>query len=125
MRGPQQGFSVIELAVAVLILTLLLGSILVPLATQVEQRKVSDTRKALDEIREALIGFAIINGRLPCPDTDSDRRLGVRAENLPAARTQSPRVTFHGSHWVSPQRMRSASGAHPRAARVWGTGATA
>ena len=47
MHGPQQGFSVIELAVAVLILTLLLGSILVPLATQVEQRKVSDTRKAL------------------------------------------------------------------------------
>jgi type II secretory pathway pseudopilin PulG len=72
MRRPERGFSVIELAVAVLIITLLLGSILVPLATQVEQRKVSDTRRALEEIREALIGFAIINGRLPCPDTDSD-----------------------------------------------------
>lgn len=72
MRQREQGFSLIELAVAVLVIALLLGSILVPLNTQIEQRKTSDTRKALDEIREALIGFAIINGRLPCPDTDSD-----------------------------------------------------
>jgi prepilin-type N-terminal cleavage/methylation domain-containing protein len=72
MRRAQRGFSLIELAVAVLVITLLLGSILVPLGTQVEQRKISDSRKSLEEIREALIGFAIINGRLPCPDTDSD-----------------------------------------------------
>ena len=72
MHCPQRGFSLIELAVVVLVITLLLGSILVPLTTQVEQRKVSDTRRALDEIREALVGFAIINGRLPCPDIDSD-----------------------------------------------------
>lgn len=72
MRRAQHGFSLIELAVVVLVITLFLGSILVPLTTQVEQRKTSDTGKALDEIREALIGFAIINGRLPCPDTDSD-----------------------------------------------------
>jgi prepilin-type N-terminal cleavage/methylation domain-containing protein len=72
----QAGFSMIELAVAVLIITLLLGSLLVPLATQVEQRKVSETRRLLDEIREALIGFAIIHGRLPCPDTDSDPAAG-------------------------------------------------
>jgi hypothetical protein len=56
----------------VFVIALLLVSILVPLNTQIEQRRTSDTRKAMDEIREALIGFAIINGRLPCPDTDSD-----------------------------------------------------
>jgi prepilin-type N-terminal cleavage/methylation domain-containing protein len=72
MHRAQHGFSLIELAVVVFVIALLLGSILVPLGTQVEQRKTSDTRKSLDEIREALIGFAIINGRLPCPDTDSD-----------------------------------------------------
>jgi prepilin-type N-terminal cleavage/methylation domain-containing protein len=71
-RRAQRGFSLIELAVAVLVIALLLGSILVPLGTQVEQRRISDSRRALEEIREALIGFAIINGRLPCPDTDSD-----------------------------------------------------
>ena len=72
MPGTQRGFSLIELAVAVLVIALLLGSILVPLGTQIEQRKISDSRKALEEIRETLIGFAIINGRLPCPDIDSD-----------------------------------------------------
>ena len=70
------GFTLIELAVAIVIIALLLGSILVPLTTQVEQRKISDTRKALEEIREALIGFAIINGRLPCPDTDTNPAAG-------------------------------------------------
>jgi prepilin-type N-terminal cleavage/methylation domain-containing protein len=68
----EQGFSLIEVAVVMFILVLLLGSVLVPLTTQVEQRKVSDTQKSLEQIREALLGFAVINGRLPCPDTDTD-----------------------------------------------------
>lgn len=71
-RNSARGFSLLELAIGILLLTLLLGSLLVPLTTQVEQRKVTDTRKALEEIREALIGFAVINGRLPCPDTDTN-----------------------------------------------------
>lgn len=61
------GFTLIEMAVAVFIIALLLGSILVPLTTQVEQRQISDTQKILDETRDALIGFAVINGRLPRP----------------------------------------------------------
>ena len=71
-QNPAVGFTLIEMAVVLFIITLLLGSILVPLTTQVEQRKISETRKALEEIREALIGFAVINGRLPCPDTDTN-----------------------------------------------------
>ena len=67
MRAGERGFTLIEMAVAVLVLTLLLGSILVPLATQVEQRKINDTRKTLDDAREALIGFASANGYFPCP----------------------------------------------------------
>lgn len=72
IRHNARGFTLIEIAVGVFLLTILLSALLVPLTTQVEQRKISDTRKALDEIREALIGFALINGRLPCPDTDTD-----------------------------------------------------
>jgi type II secretory pathway pseudopilin PulG len=62
-----RGFTLIELAVGVLVVMLLVGSILVPLATQVRQRKTADTQRALDEIREALIGYAMINRRLPRP----------------------------------------------------------
>jgi prepilin-type N-terminal cleavage/methylation domain-containing protein len=62
-----RGFSLIEMAVVLFVITLLIGSLLVPLSTQVEQRQISDTQKALDEVREALIGYAITNGRLPRP----------------------------------------------------------
>jgi|CXWL01.1.fsa_nt_gi type II secretory pathway pseudopilin PulG len=71
-KNNEMGFSLIELAVVMFIVVLLLGSLLVPLTTQVEQRKVTETQKSLEAIREALIGFAIINGRLPCPDTDTN-----------------------------------------------------
>jgi prepilin-type N-terminal cleavage/methylation domain-containing protein len=62
------GFSLIEMAVVLFVIALLLGSLLVPLGTQVEQRQISDTQKAMEEIKEALIGFAVTNGYLPCPD---------------------------------------------------------
>lgn len=71
-KNKELGFSLIELAVVMFIVVLLLGSLLVPLTTQVEQRKVTETQKSLEAIREALIGFAIIYGRLPCPDTDTN-----------------------------------------------------
>jgi hypothetical protein len=51
--------------------TLLLGSVLVPLATQVEQRKLADAETLLEDTREAIIGFAMINGRLPRPATSA------------------------------------------------------
>ncbi|MBI4196059.1 MAG: type II secretion system protein [Betaproteobacteria bacterium] len=73
------GFTLVEMAVVIFIITLLLGSILVPLATQVEQKQISDTQKTLDEIREALVGFALVNGYLPCPDTNDDGAEDVNA----------------------------------------------
>ena len=67
IAATARGFTLIELAVALVVVALVLGSIFVPLTTQVQQRKVSDTQKSLDEIKEALTGFAIANGYLPCP----------------------------------------------------------
>ena len=67
-----RGFTLVELAISIFIIALLLGSILVPLATQVEQRQIGETQKKLEEIRDALLGFAATNSYLPCPDTDND-----------------------------------------------------
>lgn len=66
-----RGFTLVEIAIAIFIIALLLGSILVPLTTQVEQRQVSETQKALEDIKEALIGHAVAKGYLPCPDRTS------------------------------------------------------
>jgi len=61
------GFSLIELAVVIVIITLLLGSLLIPLATQIDNRRYAETEKQLAHIREALIGFALAKRYLPCP----------------------------------------------------------
>jgi len=58
--------------VALFVITLLVGSLLVPLTTQVEQRQIGETQKTLEDIKEALIGYALNKGFLPCPDTDND-----------------------------------------------------
>jgi type II secretory pathway pseudopilin PulG len=45
------------------------------LSAQTDARKISETRKQLQEIKDALLGFAAANGRLPCPDADTDPTL--------------------------------------------------
>jgi prepilin-type N-terminal cleavage/methylation domain-containing protein len=63
------GFSLVEVAIVLLIVGLLLGGLLMPLSAQIDQQRNSDTKKAEDEIVQALIGYAVANGRLPCPAT--------------------------------------------------------
>ena len=77
-----RGFTLIEMAIASVVIGLILGSLLVPLSRQVELRQKSDTQRILDETREALLGFALANGYLPCPAVSStngqeDRTAGV------------------------------------------------
>ncbi len=82
---PTLGFTLVELAVVLLVVTLLLGSILVPLATQVEQRKTAEAQRLLEDTREAIIGFAMINGRLPRPATSATdgQELSATCASLP------------------------------------------
>lgn len=76
MQGPRAGagFTLIELAVTLFIVTLILASLLAPLGAQVDQRKNSEAQKTLDQISEALLGYALSQTppRLPCPDTNND-----------------------------------------------------
>lgn len=66
------GFTLIELAIVLSIVGLLLGGLLVPISAQMEMQAYRKTSENLSEIKEALIGFAILNGRLPCPTTEID-----------------------------------------------------
>jgi prepilin-type N-terminal cleavage/methylation domain-containing protein len=66
-RQRQHGFTLVEIAIVLVIVGLLIGGLITPLSMQLEQRKQNDTQKALDDAREALLGFAVRNGYLPCP----------------------------------------------------------
>lgn len=66
--GQIKGFSLIELAVVLFIVSLLLAGFLVPLREGIESERRVETQAKLESIESALYGFAIANGRLPCPD---------------------------------------------------------
>lgn len=62
-----QGFSLIEMAIVLVIMSMLIGFLVIPLSQQKKNRDVADANKQLEEIKQAVIGFAMANGRLPCP----------------------------------------------------------
>jgi len=65
------GFTFVELAVVIAIVALLLGTVMPPLAMLKQLRTYREADRSLREIKEALIGFAVSEGRLPWPDTDA------------------------------------------------------
>ncbi len=64
----KKGFTLVELAMVLFIVGLLLGGLLVPLSTRLEQESRSQTNITMGEIKETLLGYSVINGKLPCPD---------------------------------------------------------
>jgi prepilin-type N-terminal cleavage/methylation domain-containing protein len=65
----EHGFTLTELAVVFVIISLLLATAMYTLSAQTDQRNFEETRRRLDAARELLLAFAIVNGRLPCPAT--------------------------------------------------------
>jgi prepilin-type N-terminal cleavage/methylation domain-containing protein len=61
------GFTLAEMAIVLVIVGLLLTSVISTVSTQVDARNVAETQSRLNQIKDALIGFAQANGRLPCP----------------------------------------------------------
>jgi prepilin-type N-terminal cleavage/methylation domain-containing protein len=61
------GFTLAEMAIVMVIASLLIVSVVSTLTTQVDARNNAETLSRLNQIRDALIGFAQANGRLPCP----------------------------------------------------------
>lgn len=76
MRRGGHGFTLTELAVVLAIVGLLLSSTLYSLSAQIETRNRNDTQRRLEEAKELLLGFALVNGRLPCPGIGSGDEAG-------------------------------------------------
>jgi type II secretory pathway pseudopilin PulG len=95
-RCPSEAgaFVLLELLVVLVVVALLVGGLAVPLAAQVHARRVDETRRLLDEARDALLAFAATQGRLPCPATSASRG---EEEFAPGGDTGNGAcATFHG-----------------------------
>ena len=100
----QQGFSLIELAIVLVIVTILIGGLAVPLSAQIEARRIGETRKAMEAIHDTLIGYAmshtvtvgsVTRHYLPCPDTNNDGLEEPRTSgDCPADRGGLPWITL-------------------------------
>lgn len=71
-KTNQKGFTLIEIAIVIVVIGFLLGGLLSSVGVQRQQIRRDQTRELLGLIKTGLIGFAVTNGRLPCPDTDAE-----------------------------------------------------
>lgn len=86
-RARQRGFSLVEISIVLVIVALLITGLIPSLSGQIEQRRLSETRRYMDEVRDALLGYAIstANKHLPCPDANGD---GIAEATCTAAAQQ-------------------------------------
>lgn len=71
-RSAQAGFSLIELSVVLVIIGLLVGGGIAAIDATRAQANRSDQADRLDRVRQAIYGFAMANGHIPCPDDLAD-----------------------------------------------------
>ena len=72
MNFRQAGFTLIEIAIALVIIAVLLGYTVAMLPLQQELKQYRTAEREMDLIVDELIAFAQVNGRLPCPDTSGN-----------------------------------------------------
>ncbi len=69
----RNGFTLIELAMVLFIIGLVMGGMMVPLATAIDGKRLDAARNEAELIKEAMVSYAIQYGALPCPSQIADR----------------------------------------------------
>jgi prepilin-type N-terminal cleavage/methylation domain-containing protein len=72
------GFTLVEVAIAVAIVSLMMVGAIYTLNAQIEQRAYEETRNRLNHARELVLSYVVVNGRLPCPARSNSAGLEVR-----------------------------------------------
>jgi prepilin-type N-terminal cleavage/methylation domain-containing protein len=96
MKHSHRGFTLIEVAISMVILGLVMTGLVVSLSQQLQQRRLLDTRTTLAEANDALVAFVTANARLPCPAVAGSN--GLEATTAPGVCTAAagflPAVTL-------------------------------
>lgn len=88
------GFTLVELSLVLLIVGLLLAGVLDGLGAYVRGRQLAEAEAALRDIETALIGYALRNRHLPCPDIDAPGGPGHGLEDRDGGGDCAARVGF-------------------------------
>ncbi len=97
-----KGFTLVELAIVLVIIALLTSGLLMGITAQRASAENTDAQRQLDNIREALTGFAMANGRLPCPANPALTSADVSVGTEDRPNTSSPcNRTFGVIPWVT------------------------
>ena len=130
MRQRHRGFTLVEIAISLVVLGLVLGGLVVALSQQLQQSYLLNTRTALNQANEALLAYVVANARLPCPAVagsnglESVNGLGqctAAAGFLPAVTLGLPNLDAYGlleDGWADGSiRDNSGASSYPRAIR--------
>ena len=78
LTSRNKGFTLVEIAIVLVVVGLLIAAFLIPLSSQIDQRNYGETKKQLEEAKESLYGYAMSHTAtdsrpyLPCPDSNND-----------------------------------------------------
>ena len=87
--SSHKGFTLVELAIVMVVIGVLLGGLIIPLTVQQDASKRRETKQLLQDVHDALLGFAATNGRLPCPATAGSAGLAAPNNATNACNTYS------------------------------------
>ena len=69
-----EGFTLVEIALVLVIVSLLLGAGLTGFRSIMDSNRYAETNKALSYTKQALLSYVTLNNFLPCPDVNGDGR---------------------------------------------------
>ncbi len=72
MSRNKFGFSLIEMAIALAIISFMAGQVLAKLPGFIHYKKAKQTKESIELIKESLYAYILINDKFPCPDIDDD-----------------------------------------------------
>ncbi len=103
MRRHSSGFTLLELALVLLVITVLLGGLAVPFTRQIETRRIAETNKAMATIQDALVGYAMShNCRCVYGSTPSGGLYSLDTANSTCNASACPSTSASGQPVIHP-----------------------
>lgn len=103
LKISQAGFSLVELAIVLVIIGILVGGFISTLGSRIDSSRQIETREQLERIKASLYGYAMskVNPlgvvRLPCPDVDNDGLEDLGPAPPPPVPAQCAALTTYGN----------------------------